>query len=661
MKPIIILIILILALAGIGSIVFIVNRGKCSLPDKNNCPNIGSDALPQVPYCSDKDGTLSCVDSSVVCKLNKPDGSKCNINTLYCDYMKKEWNCTGIPGTKPITSYCSVDDNGLLQYPIYNGNEVASDKSKPDPNANKYMHDTISGRDACTLNLCNSNFKIYTSTDNNGKPVKWCAPDDIDNIPCDKGNNKQLDGDKHDYTDTNANWKNTYILDNYTKYCQFTGCNLGTLTGDDKCIVNPSGSCGELPISGMAWQQDTSGVCTLTGCNNISGATLQWGLSSPDKKKCVPTCNDDDGLSLDKRYKYTFDENTSTCQKSGCVNPISLLSSDNSPIGLVSYKWNDTKKTCDPDCTDAGTSSYFLLGHSQIPSTGVRAVNSEDGSKCIPDPSLPKPWGGCGGEKSGYSLNQNSDGCLATINSQIAKFNTNTTDGSTAGCIMCQPRICYNWANKDNYTKGGCITGENEDGCDFTGSSLNGEWKDAVSECVREKKTDHALDESGFDDYSSSLKNGTYVTSGQALKKYKYSISAMIDGVKHYMTLGDDVDIKPGADFTTRMKPTPYYYTYNTFTKKLKSLTNTNLFPIAMTFNDFPVYTYSDKEKILDHGIDMHLVPNTQNKYYISSATQNNMYYYDNNKILKSDFNSNDFSVDNKRPNTQFTIEKFFV
>jgi hypothetical protein len=80
-----------------------------------------------------------------------------------------------------------------------------------------------------------------------------------------------------------------------------------------------------------------------------------------------------------------------------------------------------------------------------------------------------------------------------------------------------------------------------------------------------------------------------------------------------------------------------------------------------MTFGDFPVYTYSDKEKILDHGIDMHLVPNTQNKYYISSATQNNMYYYDDNKILKSDFNSNDFSVDNKRPNTQFTIEKFFV
>ncbi len=657
MKPVIILIILILALAGIGAIVFVVNRGKCSLPDKNNCPNIGSDALPQVPYCSDKDGTLSCVDSSVVCKLNKPDGSKCNINTLYCDYMKKEWNCTGIPGTKPITSYCSVDDNGLLQYPIYNGNEVASDKSKPDPNANKYMHDTISGRDACTLNLCNSNFKIYTSKDKNGKSVKWCAPDDIDEIPCDKDHNKQSDGDKHDYKDINAKWKNTYILDNYTKYCQFTGCNIGTLT-DNKCIVNPTGSCGNLPIGGMEWQTDTSGACTLTGCNNTPGATLNWVLS-PNKKECVPKCNDDNGLSIDKRYKYTFDKNTSTCQKSGCVSPVYLYSPNGGPIGLLTYKWNDTTKTCDPDCKDTMTSTYFLLGQSKM-SSGVKAVNSTDGSKCIPDPSLKPPWGGCGGETSGYALNKEGDGCLATINSQVAKFNTNTKDGSTAGCIMCQPRICYNWATKDNFNNGGCI-GKKEDECNFTGSSLDSEWTGAVDSCVNEKQSDHVLDDSGFDEYSSSLKDGNYVTSGKALRKYKYLVSSQIGNETYYMTLGEDVDIKPGADFSVKMTKTKYYYTYNTFTKQLKSLTNPKLFPIAMNFGDFPVYTYSDKEKKLDHGIDMHLVPNTQNKYYISSADQTNMYYYDDNKFLKSDFNSNDFSVDNNRPNTQFTIEQSFV
>ncbi len=550
-------ILIVVALIGIFVIYFIVKRGikkeKCT-PDTLSCKDLGSDGLPQVPYCSSDDSNPNCEDSSKVCTGEKPDGSTCDMTTLYCDYKTKKWSCTGTPGKKPSgTTYCSITGN-TLQYPVYNGSTLDTATSAPDPNYDKYTYVSIAGRDGCQLTSCKGDFKPYTSKDASNKDVIWCAPNDIDGIPCDTSKFVQLKGDTHDYTDKNATWRNAYILDTYTKYCQFASCTKGTLTGTT-CVVSPDGGgCGELPDFATGWAKD----CTITGCNNTPGATLQWSVS-PDKKSCVPMCNPDAG-TVQAHYTYGFDKGTMTCKPNGCM---AVTTAEGASI---KYNWNGT--SCAADCKDGPTASYFLLGHPTFPASYVNAVPSSDGNTCVPDPSFPPPWGGCGSPTNpGFALSSDKTKCEPTINSQVAKFNPDTaTDGSTPGCLMCQPRICYPWATKDNYKTGGC-SGTFEDNCIFTGASLDGNLQDAVSSCTEAYKNNTALFQSGFDGFSNSLKdfvNGKVVgTSGQAVRKYKYTIQT---GSGKYIAL-----YAANIGGAVTLQDNPFYFSYNTFTQQINS------------------------------------------------------------------------------------------
>ena len=110
MNTIILIVILLLSFAGIGAILYIVNRSKCSLPSTNNCLDKGNDYLQQVPYCSSDDSDLICEDQTKVCGKYKGDMNLCS--SISCDYIKKKWNCTPVKkGSGQLNDDCNTMDD----------------------------------------------------------------------------------------------------------------------------------------------------------------------------------------------------------------------------------------------------------------------------------------------------------------------------------------------------------------------------------------------------------------------------------------------------------------------------------------------------------------------------------------------------------------------
>jgi hypothetical protein len=89
MNLFVVFIILILALAGMGTIWYIVKRGKCVVPEKNSCQT------GQAPYCSSDDAYQSCADVATVCG-SWPTGKKCTPDNCLYDSKSKKYiwqNC----------------------------------------------------------------------------------------------------------------------------------------------------------------------------------------------------------------------------------------------------------------------------------------------------------------------------------------------------------------------------------------------------------------------------------------------------------------------------------------------------------------------------------------------------------------------------------------
>lgn len=96
----IVVLIIILALAGIGTIWFIVNRAKCIIPNKNSCP------AGQAPFCPSADSDLICEDINKVCGKKPDDYNDYNCKSVTCQYndtLKSfKWFCEKSDPLPPI-------------------------------------------------------------------------------------------------------------------------------------------------------------------------------------------------------------------------------------------------------------------------------------------------------------------------------------------------------------------------------------------------------------------------------------------------------------------------------------------------------------------------------------------------------------------------------
>ena len=113
MNILVLFLILFLALAGMGTIWFIVKQAKCNLPDTSNCKT-GSDGYEQLPYCATGTNTVSCGNATDICGKDIP----ADCQAPYCDWKsdKPTWKCTGTGAQKYSCSAdgttCVVDTNG---------------------------------------------------------------------------------------------------------------------------------------------------------------------------------------------------------------------------------------------------------------------------------------------------------------------------------------------------------------------------------------------------------------------------------------------------------------------------------------------------------------------------------------------------------------------
>jgi hypothetical protein len=98
----IILIIVIIALLGIGTIFFIVKRAKCAITSDNKCPD------DTYPFCSSNDATLTCENAYIACGSMPEDFTvdKCSLRTCSYDPSSTsayKWVCkpNAIPTINP--------------------------------------------------------------------------------------------------------------------------------------------------------------------------------------------------------------------------------------------------------------------------------------------------------------------------------------------------------------------------------------------------------------------------------------------------------------------------------------------------------------------------------------------------------------------------------
>ena len=98
----IILIIVIIALLGIGTIFFIVRRGKCAITSDNKCPN------DTYPFCSSDDATLTCENAYIACGSMPSDFTADKCSLITCSYDPSstsayKWVCkpSAIPTINP--------------------------------------------------------------------------------------------------------------------------------------------------------------------------------------------------------------------------------------------------------------------------------------------------------------------------------------------------------------------------------------------------------------------------------------------------------------------------------------------------------------------------------------------------------------------------------
>ena len=468
MKPVIILIILILALAGIGAIVFVVNRGKCIIPSgPNPCKTNG-----QAPFCTSQDSVWSCEDIVKTVCGPQPDGQICTFENCTYDDTSQKYKWTGCrpSGSQPVIKdvECTLTADGSLPYGRQYG-DTFTNIMKPAYNYDKYIQSVSGTRIGCNLTSCKDTDII--SSDG------LCIPKDGINTLTSYNDcaGKFISGEKHSQTDVNASWSLVYNEDTLgtapVGYCKFNDCNttfpknngVTCVAADpvaNQCTnktLYPIG--GDTSINTWTWDGTKCVIPSIGGC--MAGYTV-----NPAQNLCLAPC------AANPRFTWINDPKTGKCVQGPCNS---------------GYTGSDCKINCQ---TPPQSEIIRIFGQTPPPDYHYSLVSDDESlDKCIPSaPSAPDDLiGGCGDSKNKdifYVLNKKNDGCVIPVNGYTAKFNsgfdaTGVLDGTTRGCLACQPRYCR---VTDKILD--CIGVE--DGCGYTSMTAS----DPVQTCVNTIITD---------------------------------------------------------------------------------------------------------------------------------------------------------------------------
>ena len=464
MNLFVVFLILILALAGMGTIWYVTSRGKCVVPSTNDCP------AGQAYYCSSDDAQPTCTDIATVCG-SWPTGKKCTPDNCVYDTKSKKYiwqKCADQGGGGDITGNpCTVDSTGALNHKVAIG-QVLQDYSIPAAYYKSYVDIILANQPYCQLNSCTDPYILDADT---GLCV---AKDNKTNTTVDQCTLFD-DGETHDKTDINASWLIRYKQpvkpgDEPVKYCQFSACSPSYPINDNgicKQAGPPPSQCDGYVTDNTnhvvkwTYSADAGGYCFI----DTDGCQDGWvPPQNPKGKdaKCVQKCVNDD------TFVYTLVGDT--CTKTGCVNP--------------DYKFSNGD--CIADCTKQSNINRIFGGTpaTQVGFTyGITNGTIQGISVCIPTgPSgSGDVFGGCGdATHTMYALNKDNSGCAATVNGNTAKFNDGT-NGGTVGCLACQPRVCPAWATSLSQ-----CTGDVENDCGFTNELVVGDENTPVQTCVNE-------------------------------------------------------------------------------------------------------------------------------------------------------------------------------
>jgi len=526
MNILVLFLILFLALAGMGTIWFIVKQEKCNLPDTSNCTS-GNDGYQQLPYCTAGTNTVSCGNATDICGKTIP----ADCPGAYCDWKsdKPTWKCTGTGAQKYNCSAdgttCVVDPNGKftsiqecynsgchsadqtcklgtdgnIPFPVTDGTTVYSNFTKvPDIKYGTYTFKQIGTENACQLS-CNSISKLVKDT--NGI---WCDPSD-DGTSCTTtqlSSIKQLPAPpetyKGTYPDTNANYVLAYMnYNNQNQYCKFDNClqpsyKLNTTTNtcfkkctitdqyatetDDNCkitkcsqgTVKKDGSgCdegGSCPTIQFATAYDAN--CNPTACSDPTDLITVYGLDGTGKFCTGKSCTQPTG----DFYSYT---NTGTLGK--CVKTNTCIP-DSDP-----RKQYDPANNCNAICT--GDSCKAFIG---VPASDGFAFSCNSAGRSCTVKDDGSGWGGCGSTTFPQYGPKGDGTCGLTVFEQRARFNDGTDKSSPMGCITClggaSGTACYPWETDD--TK--CSYAE---GCTYGEDKRLGSPQDALKACATENST----------------------------------------------------------------------------------------------------------------------------------------------------------------------------
>jgi hypothetical protein len=431
---------LFLILAAIGSIVYIMSRSKCSIPNTIDVPsytdpvknsNWGkSDDFPQVPVCTDDYGPYSYQDATVKCG-NPP--KKANTIPWYCDYTNDYtwvYNTPGPDPGPPAPTNCNLTSSGLLPYNITINSKtfVEPESNVPAINSNTYTLRTTDGGDnACFLTSCNVNYTVWPNPTDS---AQFCAPNNVGKkcVPKDKNTPPLSPNSKRNtYPDPNANYVYDYLAKDPTKpYCLFTTCSDGS--SDDPCPKPKPSDCTpeQLPQYAQSGTWDGK-TCTIKAC-------------------------------LSNTAVYTYTLNNNTCTRTCTPDP----------NGKIKYTGDD----CRADCGDENTIKHFLFPGGIFPTNQcmslVQAKNYEKNNRvCIPNDQT-GIFGSCGkndNKCNQFVLSDDEDKthCEEAWFFQSARF-VQPKGIDTPGCSACPIAICRG----STLNSANCVNGNEIADCGYS-------------------------------------------------------------------------------------------------------------------------------------------------------------------------------------------------
>ncbi len=406
----------VLVLVAIIAIVIITTKTTCSVPSDNPCPRDPTTGEQLYPYCNDDLGQPICKTGEDIC--GSTSGACPGEVISGCDYINNKWSCSpkGVTPGIPTSNACSIESDGVLQYPDPQGNTKAVKHYK------SYKKIEISGTNACELSACENGYTVSDFND-----TKFCVKTDIGQA-CNDQLNAHLKGDIYSkYPDDNAIWKIAYAYpDGDTPYCAFEACINGyTFDPSSNTCTRGTGDCGALPEhADEATSSCNNGKWYITNCNTDGGIKYK---PASDNQSCVADSCVNICASVDKK----------------CV----LNPQDSNDIRCAVYQKQPLGHESDAILNNASQNGNVYL--------------ASDGDLYAVKTSNANPFGGCGTFKFPFYMTDNDTGKCEEVTIR-ARFKFSDIDQDKPGCnecapIYCPPGVVSDWSKCMNYDQSkGC-------------------------------------------------------------------------------------------------------------------------------------------------------------------------------------------------------------